>query len=94
VTLTTKADSRLKITLAGAAAKFTGGFGYFCLNVDGTDYLAPQAIVHNDSNYSGVNCVYLLDVGAGSHTVKGRFRSDGTGDININNGTLIVEELY
>lgn len=93
-TITTLADTKLKVTLSVWAAKSTTSYGYFYINVGGSDDAVSELRVGADGYYSSRVTVGIIDVGAGTHTVKIRFKSgDGT-SIDVLKGFMIVEELY
>ncbi|MFO0476592.1 MAG: glycosyl hydrolase family 28-related protein [Alphaproteobacteria bacterium] len=93
-TITTLADTKLKVTLSVWAAKSTTNYGYFYINVGGTSDTVSELRVGADAYYSSRVTVGIIDVGAGTHTVKIRFKSgDGT-TIEVLKGFMIVEELY
>jgi hypothetical protein len=94
LTLTTLASTKLKIEFSGSAIKNTAGEGYFVIDVDGTNYGASQSIISSPGFYQNVTGIYLVDVNAGSHTVKIQFRSSDANSVSIVQGTLIVQELY
>ncbi|MBS0323340.1 MAG: hypothetical protein JSR19_05760 [Proteobacteria bacterium] len=92
--LATKRSSQLKIEFSGAAAKSTSGQGFFQIVVDGIRYGDTTSIVPSSGGYSTASSIRLLPVEEGMHTVKIQFRSDTPAAVTLNNGVLIVEELY
>jgi len=94
-TITTLADTKLKVTLSVWATKFTTGYGYFYINVGGTDDAVSELRVGADGYYSSRVTVAVIDVAAATHTVKVRFKSSSAGNnVEVLKGFMIVEELY
>lgn len=94
VSITTKASSQLKITFAGRASKSTTGSGAFQIVVNGSGIGPTYMDTYASGYYMPIAACYLSSVGAGTHTVKLQFSSDGTNNVNITHGCLTVQELY
>jgi hypothetical protein len=95
VSLAVNSDSKLRVTFTGSAAKSTSGQGFFILSIDGTQYGPTTSIVSSGGGYFTVSCEYLVSVPtAGTIVSKVMFRSDTPSSVTLNNGVLIVEELY
>jgi len=77
------------------ASKSTQGQGYIILNIDGADYGETQAFIGATGYLTSVSLRKTLAVSAGAHTVKVRFRTDGSsGDVVVHNTNLEAYEMY
>ncbi len=95
VNVTTFDSTKLKIEFSGLATKTTAGTGFFIISVDGNEYSQTTAGISNGPDgFGSVSSCWIQDVNAGSHTIKVRYRSDDGNSLAINNGVLIVQELF
>lgn len=93
VTLTTLTAAKLRVSFSGRAGKATGGTGFFTLALNTSAQGDTKTDVAADGTFHAVSAVGLYDVGAGSQVVTVQFTSSDTNAVQINCGTLIVEEL-
>lgn len=94
VTLTTRADSKLRVSFSGRAAKSTAGLGYFQLAVNGSAQGDTRTDVNADGVWHAVSSEGLYAAGAGSQTVTVQSASSDANAVQISHGSLVVEELY
>jgi hypothetical protein len=94
VTVTTLADSKLRISFSGRVTKSTAGSGNFGIALNGSFQGPTFTDVQATGAYAATSAELVLDVGAGSQTVSVQFQSSDTNAVQISNGSLIVEELY
>jgi hypothetical protein len=93
ITLTTLA-SKLRVRAYARATKFAAGTGNIMLNINGSDYGETFRDCGATGFYHSLAAETIVDVTAGSQTVKLRFQSSDTNAFTVDRGTLIVEELY
>lgn len=89
-----KANSRLRVSFTGRAAKSTTGVGQFRLRVNSVDYGETLQEVLATGASTTVAIFKALAAATGTNTVSIQFAGDGTNAVQISHATLTVEELF
>jgi hypothetical protein len=94
LTVATKAATKLLIRYSVMAAKATTGTGNVIVNINGSDYGESYRPAGATGFYQTLAADLVVDVGAGSQTIKLRSASSDTNAFTVDRGTLTVQELY